>query len=297
MKRKYTFDHEYYTVKSGKKVDLKDYDPAYTSGLSDKKKAKKALEEDIDALTGAQELLWASNQQALLIIFQALDAAGKDSTIKHVMSGVNPQGCEVHSFKAPTEEEKKHHFLWRPERVLPAAGRIAIFNRSYYEEVLVVRVHPDFLKGQFLPPKFRGKDLKKIWEARYRDINTWEKLMVEQGICIIKFFLNVSKEEQKKRFLERLDKKEKNFKFSADDMKERAYWDDYQKAYADMLTATSTQWAPWYIIPADKKWFTRAIVADIITSRINKLKLKIPKLSEEALAGLQVARKELEEEG
>jgi PPK2 family polyphosphate:nucleotide phosphotransferase len=297
MKRKYTFDHEYYTVKPGNKVNLKDYDPAYTNGLSDKKDARKSLEEDIEALAEAQELLWASGQQALLIIFQAPDAAGKDSTIKHVMSGVNPQGCDVHSFKAPTEEEKKRHFLWRPEKVLPAAGKIAIFNRSYYEEVLVVRVHPDFLKGQFLPPKLRGKDLKKIWEARYRDINTWEKMMNEQGICIIKFFLNVSKEEQKKRFLERLDKPEKNYKFSAADIKERAYWDDYQKAYTDMITATSTKWAPWYIIPADRKWFTRAVVADIITSRINMLKLKIPKLPEEELAGLQVARKDLEEEG
>jgi PPK2 family polyphosphate:nucleotide phosphotransferase len=296
-KRKYTFDHEYYTVTPGKKVTLKDFDPAYTNGLSDKKEAKKALEEDIEALAGAQELLWASGKQALLIIFQALDAAGKDSTIKHVMSGVNPQGCEVHSFKAPNDEEKKHHFLWRPEKALPAAGRIAIFNRSYYEEVLVVRVHPDFLKGQMLPGKLLGKDLKKIWEARYRDINAWEKFMVEQGICIIKFFLNVSKEEQKKRFLERLDKKEKNFKFSADDVKERAYWNDYQKAYTDMLTATSTKWAPWYIIPADRKWFTRAIVADIITSRIKAMRLKIPKLSEEELAGLQEARKELEKEG
>jgi len=297
MKRKHTFDHEYFTVKPGKKVNLKDHDPGYTNGLSDKKEAKKALEEDRVALAEAQELLWASGQQALLIIFQALDAAGKDSTIKHVMSGVNPQGCEVHSFKAPSEEEKKHHFLWRPEKVLPAAGRIAIFNRSYYEEVLVVRVHPDFLKGQVLPLRLMGKDLKKIWDARYKDINAWEKLMHEHGICIIKFFLNVSKEEQKKRFLERLDKEEKNFKFSEDDIKERAYWDDYQKAYADMLTATSTKWAPWYVIPADKKWFTRAVVADIIISRIREMKLKIPTLSEEALAGLKEARKGLEEEG
>jgi PPK2 family polyphosphate:nucleotide phosphotransferase len=296
MKRKHTFDQAYYIVKSGEKVNLKDFDPDYTNGLSDKKEARKALEEDIESLAGAQELLWASGQRALLIIFQALDAAGKDSTIKHVMSGVNPQGCEVHSFKAPTDEEKKRHFMWRPERVLPAAGRIAIFNRSYYEEVLVVRVHPDFLKGQFLPPALRGKDLKKIWEARYRDINTWEKLRVEQGICIIKFFLNVSKDEQKKRFLERLDREEKNFKFSAADVKERAYWDDYQKAYTDMLTATSTKWAPWYVIPADKKWFTRAVVADVITSRINEMNLKIPKLSGEELAGLKEARKKLEEE-
>jgi PPK2 family polyphosphate:nucleotide phosphotransferase len=297
MKRKFTFDHSYYTVKPGKKIQLKDYDPAFTNSLSDKKEAKEALKEDKDALAEAQELLWASSQQAVLIIFQALDAAGKDSTIKHVMSGVNPQGCEVHSFKAPTEEEKKHHFLWRPDKVLPAAGRIAIFNRSYYEEVLVVRVHPDFLKGQLLPRKLKGKDLKKIWEARYKDINKWEKLMTEQGICIIKFFLNVSKEEQKKRFLERLEKPEKNYKFSAADVKERSFWKDYQKAYEDMLNTTSTVWAPWYVIPADKKWFTRAVVADIIASRINKLKLKIPKLSKEELAELQAAGKELEGEG
>ncbi|OFY56737.1 MAG: hypothetical protein A2Y87_13140, partial [Bacteroidetes bacterium RBG_13_46_8] len=283
MKRKYTFDHSYYTVKPGKKIQLKDHDPAFTNSLADKKEAKKTLKEDIEALAKAQELLWASGQQAVLVIFQALDAAGKDSTIKHVMSGVNPQGCEVHNFKAPSEEEKKRHFLWRPARVLPGAGRIAIFNRSYYEEVIVVRVHPDFLKGQLLPRKLRGKDLKKIWEARYKEINDWEKLMTEQGICIIKFFLNVSREEQKKRFLERLDKPEKNYKFSAADVKERSYWKDYHKAYEDMLNATSTRWAPWYIIPADKKWFTRAVVADIISSRINKLNLKIPKPSEEEL--------------
>jgi PPK2 family polyphosphate:nucleotide phosphotransferase len=296
MKRKHTFDHSYYTVKPGKKIQLKDYDPGFTNGLAEKKEAKKALTEDIEALAEAQALLWANGQQAVIIIFQALDAAGKDSTIKHVMSGVNPQGCEVHSFKAPSEEEKKRHFLWRPARVLPGAGRIAIFNRSYYEEVLVVRVHPDFLKGQLMPRKLRGKDLKKIWEARYKDIKEWEKQMTEQGICIIKFFLNVSKEEQKKRFLERLDKPEKNYKFSATDVKERSYWKDYQKAYEDMLNATSTQWSPWYIIPADKKWFTRAVVADIITARINQLRLKITRLSEEELDGLQEARKELEAE-
>jgi PPK2 family polyphosphate:nucleotide phosphotransferase len=296
MKSKHKFDHSYYTVKPGEKIRLKDYDPGFTNRLTDKKEAKKALREDIEALAEAQGLLWASAQQAVIIIFQALDAAGKDSTIKHVMSGVNPQGCEVHSFKAPSEEEKKHHFLWRPERVLPAAGRIAIFNRSYYEEVLVVRVHPDFLKGQLLPQKLRGKDMKNIWEMRYKEINTWEKLMTGQGICIIKFFLNVSKEEQKKRFLERLDKPEKNFKFSAADVKERSYWNDYQKAYEELLNATSTKWAPWYVIPADKKWFTRAVVADIIATRINQLNLKIPKLTEAEQAELQKARKELEAE-
>jgi PPK2 family polyphosphate:nucleotide phosphotransferase len=295
-KSKFVFDHTYYTVNPGRKVDLATYDPAYTDGLSDKKEAREALKEDIEALAEAQQLLWASGQQALLIIFQALDAAGKDSTIKHVMSGVNPQGCEVHAFKAPTEEEKKHHFLWRPEKVIPAAGRIAIFNRSYYEEVLVVRVHPDFLKGQVLPPTLREQDLKKIWASRYLDIRDWEKRMHRRGINIIKFFLNVSREEQKKRFLERLDKADKNYKFSAADIKERAYWNDYQKAYAEMLSATSTKWAPWYIIPADKKWFTRAVVADIITSRIKKMKLKIPRLPESERAALQAAREELEAE-
>jgi len=296
MSHKHTFDHLYYTVKPGKKIQLKNYDPGFTEGLADKKEAKKVLEEDKAALAEAQALLWASEQQAVIIIFQALDAAGKDSTIKHVMSGVNPQGCEVHSFKAPSEEEKKRHFLWRPARILPGAGRIAIFNRSYYEEVLVVRVHPDFLKGQLLPRKLRGKDVKKIWESRYKEIKDWEKQMTEQGICIIKFFLNVSKEEQRKRFLERLDKPEKNYKFSAADVKERAYWKDYQKAYEDMLNATSTRYSPWYVIPADKKWFTRTVVADIIAARINQLKLKIPKLSEEEMADLQEARKVLEKE-
>jgi len=296
MSHKHTFDHLYYIVKPGKKIQLKNYDPGFTEGLADKKEAKKALEEDQAALAEAQALLWASEQKAVIIIFQALDAAGKDSTIKHVMSGVNPQGCEVHSFKAPSEEEKKRHFLWRPARILPGAGRIAIFNRSYYEEVLVVRVHPDFLKGQLLPRKLRGKDVKKIWESRYKEIKDWEKQMTEQGICIIKFFLNVSKEEQRKRFLERLDKPEKNYKFSAADVKERVYWKDYQKAYEDMLNATSTRYSPWYVIPADKKWFTRTVVADIIAARINQLKLKIPKLSEEEMADLQEARKVLEKE-
>jgi PPK2 family polyphosphate:nucleotide phosphotransferase len=215
----------------------------------------------------------------VLVILQAMDAAGKDSTIKHVMSGVNPQGCTVFGFKAPSEEEKQHHFLWRPTRFLPGKGQITIFNRSYYEEVLVVRVHPSFLKGQWLPADINVNHPEQLWQRRYDEINEWEKSLSNQGISIIKFFLNVSKDEQKKRFIERLSKPEKNFKFSATDVQERAYWDDYQRAYEQMLGATSTEVAPWYVIPADKKWFTRAVVADIIASRIEALDLSIPPLS------------------
>jgi PPK2 family polyphosphate:nucleotide phosphotransferase len=225
-----------------------------------------------------------------------MDAAGKDGTIKHVMSGINPQGCDVYSFKAPTDEERKHHFLWRPMKVLPAAGRIAIFNRSYYEEVLVVRVHPEFLAGQVLPSNLKKENLKPLWKDRYRQINIFEQFMANNGTCIIKFFLNVSRDEQKKRFLERLDDKNKNWKFSAADIKERAHWDEYQQAYQEMLAATSTGNAPWYVIPADKKWFARALVADIISSRIGQMNLKFPKVSKEQMESLNEAKIMLMEE-
>jgi PPK2 family polyphosphate:nucleotide phosphotransferase len=277
---KHRFNLSDFKVKPQSIVDLDDFDPAWTNGIKDKEEAKEALQEDVDELSKAQEILWASGQKGVLIIFQALDAAGKDSTIKHVMSGVNPQGCSVNGFKAPSDEEKQHHFLWRPNRFLPAKGQIAIFNRSYYEEVLVVRVHPNFLKGQLLPQDFDANNIEKLWNRRYDDINQWEDSLNRQGITIIKFFLNVSKEEQKLRFLDRLDKPEKNFKFSAADLQERAFWNDYRYAYEHMLSATSTGVAPWYVIPADKKWFTRAVVADIITQRIEEMDLKIPKLSQ-----------------
>jgi PPK2 family polyphosphate:nucleotide phosphotransferase len=296
MANSHRLDHSPFIVPPGKKIRLGEYSPDFTDGFADKKAAEKALLEDVSELAAAQNLLWASKQYALIILFQALDAAGKDGTIKHVMSGVNPQGVNVYSFKAPTEEEKLHHFLWRPMRVLPARGLIAIFNRSYYEEVLVVRVHPEFLSSQWLPIELRGKDLKHTWQARYDEINTFEQALSNQNICFLKFFLNVSKQEQRKRFLERLNDPEKNWKFSLGDLRERAYWDEYQQAYEDMLSATSTRWAPWYIIPADKKWFARACVADIITSRIRQLDLKMPTVSDEERAALAEARRELENE-
>jgi PPK2 family polyphosphate:nucleotide phosphotransferase len=296
MGKTHRLDHESFVVRPGKPFQLKDHDPAFTAGFKDKAEAHKALLEDVSGLVEAQDLLWASKQYSVIIIFQALDAAGKDGTIKHVMSGVNPQGVCVSSFKAPTEEERLHHFLWRPMKAAPSRGQIAIFNRSYYEEVLVVRVHPDLLESQWLPHELHGKELKHLWRSRYDDINAFEEIGRHNNTCIIKFFLHVSKKEQRKRFLERLDKPEKNWKFSAADLRERAHWDEYQAAYEDMLNATSTEKAPWYVIPADRKWFTRACVADIITSRIRELNLKYPEMSEKDRAALEQAKVELETE-
>ena len=296
MATAHRLDHKPFLVPPGKKIRLKDFDPAYTAGFKDKDEAHEALLEDVSGLAAAQDVLWASRQYSIIVIFQALDAAGKDGTIEHVMSGVNPQGVNVHSFKAPSEEERLHHFLWRPTRVLPARGMINIFNRSYYEEVLVVRVHPEFLAKQWLQPDLRKKDLSQVWRTRYQEINAFEETLTSKYIRILKFFLNVSKKEQKERFLKRLDDPEKNWKFSAADVRERGYWDDYQQAYEDMLNATSTEASPWYIIPADEKWFTRACVADIITSQLQKLDLKYPTLSDEERAALAEARRELETE-
>jgi PPK2 family polyphosphate:nucleotide phosphotransferase len=290
-------DHRSFLVEPGANIRLRDYAPDYTGGIRDKAEAKMALLEDVSGLAAAQDLLWASKQYAIIIIFQALDAAGKDGTIKHVMSGVNPQGVFVHSFKAPSLEEKSHHFLWRPMRALPGSGNIAIFNRSYYEEVLVVRVHPEFLEDQWIPQELRQQVLSQLWKCRYDDINRFEQALARTNTIILKFFLNVSKEEQRQRFLERVDNPEKHWKFSAADIRERAYWDDYQQAYEDMLNATSTESAPWYIIPADKKWFTRACVADIIVSRIAKLELKYPEVNEKDLAALAEAQKQLLADG
>jgi PPK2 family polyphosphate:nucleotide phosphotransferase len=291
--KNHQLDHTPFLVRPGRKVKLKEYPPDYTAGFAGKREAKSALSEDVSALAAAQERLWASADRAVLIIFQALDAAGKDGAIKHVMSGVNPQGCDVYSFKAPSAEELRHHFLWRPVRYLPGRGRIAIFNRSYYEEVLVVRVHPAFLEPQWLARDDWRTSPRKLWNTRYQEINDFEKLLSDNGTCIIKFFLNVSKKEQKQRFLERLDNPEKHWKFSAADVRERGHWDDYQKAYEDMLSATSSSWAPWYIVPADKKWFTRACIADIVTTRIDELNLEFPTVSEDEKEGLSQARKQL----
>ncbi len=293
MPKTHRFDRARYRVEPGEPVNLDDLSTKAGDEFAKKSEAKRALEEDISMLSDAQALLWASGQYSVLILLQALDAAGKDGTIKHVMSGVNPQGCEVHSFKAPSDEELSHHFLWRPTRYLPARGRIGIFNRSYYEEVLVVRVHPKFLQPQRLPP---GVNEDNIWQSRFEDINAFEHALSRNGTCVIKFFLHLSKAEQKERFFERLNNPEKNWKFSAADLRERGYWDDYMHAYQEMLAATSTEHAPWYVIPADNKWFTRACVADIIAARIEELDLQPPTVSPDQLEQLQVARRELENE-
>lgn len=297
MAQSHRFDQTPFLVPPGKKISLANYDPAYTGQLKNVKHGLETLEEDISDLSDAQELLWSSKQQSLLIIFQAMDAAGKDGTIKHVMSGINPQGCDVYSFKAPTEEERLHHFLWRPERYLPQRGKIAIFNRSYYEEVLVVRVHPEFLTSEWIPEHLRDAPLEKVWEERFEDINSFERRISKNGITVIKFFLHLSKEEQRNRFLKRLSRPEKMWKFSMSDFKERAYWDEYQKTFEEMLNATSTEWAPWYVIPADNKWFARSVVADVITARIEKMNLKYPEVPKEKIAELESLRKRLEQEG
>ena len=286
-------------VKPGKKIHLKDYDTgwAQTKELKEfgkdevKARASVILQQNLEDLTQAQQLLYADDRYSLLIVFQAMDAAGKDGTIKHVMSGVNPQGCQVFSFKKPSSEDLDHNFLWRYMKSLPERGRIGIFNRSYYEDVLVVKVHPELLQN--LPDGKRGKS---FWAARYEDINAFERHLERNGTVILKFFLNVSRKEQKERFMERLEHPEKNWKFSAADLAEREHWDDYMEAYEDAINATSTEWAPWYIVPADNKWVMRAIVADIITSTLRDLDLKFPKITEAQLKTLAEARKKLEDE-
>ena len=292
----HVFEPGLFAVAPGKKFDLSKHDPGDTGGLKGKAEGKKALGDDVSDLAAAQELLWANGNRSVLIIFQALDAAGKDGSIKHVMSGVNPQGVDVSSFKAPNSDELKHHFLWRPMQKLPGRGRIAIFNRSYYEEVLVVRVHPEFLGAQVIPSRLEGKPLDELWTARFEEINAFEKHLADNDITVIKFFLHVSKAEQRDRFLDRLNDPGKLWKFSSADLKERGHWDDYQKAYEAALEATSTEHAPWYVIPADHKWYARAAIADIITSRIEALALKPPQPTEEQLVNVEKYRKALEEE-
>jgi len=275
-------------AKPGKKISLDDYDPDFTGGL-DKKKAGELLQRGVEELAAEQDKLYAQNTYGILIIFQAMDAAGKDGTIKHVMSGINPQGCQVWSFKAPSAEERDHDYLWRSMKALPERGRIGIHNRSYYEEVLVARVHPEILKSQQLPEN--KKQERDIWDERYDQIRCFERYLVDNGIIVLKFFLNVSKKEQKKRFLERIDNPEKNWKFSATDAKERAHWKDYMKAYEDAFTSTSTKWAPWYIIPADNKWFMRLAVAAIVYKTMKDLKLKYPDVTEAQKKDLQEAKR------
>jgi PPK2 family polyphosphate:nucleotide phosphotransferase len=289
---------ERFRVSAGKKVRLKDHDPGWAQpkelkGPDEKaikERAKEILEENLDQLAEAQNRLYADDRYAVLIVLQAMDAAGKDGIIKHVMSGVNPLGCQVFSFKRPSAEELDHNFLWRHMKRLPERGRIGIFNRSYYEDVVIVKVHPELLDQQKLP---RGKRGKEFWQERYEDINTFERHLTRNGTVILKFFLHVSKDEQKRRFLDRLERPEKNWKFSAADVAERAYWDKYMEAYEDALGATSTPWAPWYVVPADHKWVTRAIVAEILTSALGSLNLSYPEVRERDRAALAEAKARL----
>jgi PPK2 family polyphosphate:nucleotide phosphotransferase len=284
-----------YVVTSGKHFRLKDYDPADTHHLNseDKPEAKKWLEQGVSLLAEFQQVLYAQGTWGLLLIFQAMDAAGKDGTIKHVMSGVNPQGVQVHSFKSPSSEELAHDFLWRSSRCLPARGNIGIFNRSYYEEVLVVRVHPEFLQKQRLPDSVQDHH---FWKGRYEDISSLEHYLTRNGIAICKFFLHLSKKEQKRRFLERLNNQDKYWKFSAADLKERKYWDEYQDAYEKMIRNTASEYAPWVVVPADNKWFSRLLVVATIVDTLDRLNLEYPKLTPTELRELKESRRQLEKE-
>ena len=277
-----------YRVEKGKHFRLKDYDPADTGHWHSKEHAQEALLQGVASTVELQDRLYAQDNWAVLLIFQGMDAAGKDGVISHVMSGVNPQGCQVYSFKVPTETELQHDFLWRTTYSLPERGHIGIFNRSYYEEVLVVRVHPEILKSQKTPPSLVTK---RIWDERFEDICSFERHMTRSGTVIRKFFLNLSKKEQKRRFLERLEEPEKNWKFSAADIRERKYWDDYQDAYEDMIRNTATEDAPWYVVPADNKWFTRLVVSTALVETLESLDLSYPKVDPEKRKELDAAKK------
>jgi PPK2 family polyphosphate:nucleotide phosphotransferase len=288
-----------FRVEPGEKFRLKDYDPGWDGDdrvpkAERKEMAEKILSQDVSALSEAQELLYADNSWSLLVIFQALDAAGKDGAIKHVMSGINPQGCQVYSFKQPSAEELDHDFLWRCAKRVPERGRIGIFNRSYYEEVLIAKVHPAVLAAQKIPNVDPGD--AKFWERRYQSINNFEKHLARNGTAIVKFFLNVSKGEQRQRFLDRINEPAKHWKFSGGDVKERGFWNDYMRAYEECLAATSTSYAPWYVIPADKKWVTRAAVAIILTETIRSLDLQWPKVTPEQKKEIAEAKRKLERE-
>ena len=280
-----------YRVTNGGRFRLKDSNPDETRWADSKDEAQEMLEQGVERLAELQERLYADNRWSLLLIFQAMDAAGKDSTIKHVMRGVNPQGCQVYSFKAPSAEELDHDFLWRAARCMPERGRIGIFNRSYYEETLVVRVHPELLAAQKLPDPLVTD---KIWRQRFEDINAYEQYLTRNGVVIRKFFLNVSKDEQRKRFLARLDDPAKNWKFAMGDVRERGHWDDYMKAYEDAIRHTSTPHAPWYVVPADHKWFSRLVVASAIVETLEELDLKYPTVDANKRRELTKVRAELE---
>ena len=280
-----------FCVTKGKDFRLRHFDPSDTLGLKmDKQEAAGLLQRGSEWLAMEQGILYAQDSWSLLLVFQAMDAAGKDGTIKHVMGPINPQGCDVFSFKQPSDEELSHDFLWRYSKKVPQRGRIGIFNRSYYEEVLVVRVHQELLKAQKMPPKLVDKG---IWNERLADITRFEDYLTRQGVVILKFYLNLSRKEQKKRFMERLDKPEKNWKFSASDVRERRYWDDYMHAYEEAIQATASKHAPWFVVPADNKWFTRLVVAAAIVAAVEKLDLEYPKVTPEQKKDLAAARAEL----
>ena len=285
---------EKFLVPENAKLKLAEHATDFTGDYTEKKQAEKDLEKNVERLAKLQDVLWAENRHALLIIFQAMDAAGKDGAIKHVMSGLNPQGVHVSSFKQPSAEELDHDYLWRSMKQLPERGRIGIFNRSYYEDVLIVRVHPQILQCKQLPEKIKSD--KNIWQKRFGQIRNFENYLAENGIHTLKFFLHVSKDEQKERFLARINTPEKNWKFSAADAKERKFWDEYMKAYADAIEHTSTKNAPWYVVPADNKWFTRLAISEIIIKKLKSLNLEYPTVSEAHLQSLQEAKVMLEAE-
>lgn len=286
--------YEEFRVASGGKFDLKKHRTDATGAYTEKQPAKRDLETNTKRLAELQEKLYAQNVHALLVIFQAMDAAGKDGTIQHVLSGVNPQGCHVVSFKQPSAEELDHDYLWRSMRQLPERGKIGIFNRSYYEEVLVVRVHPEVFSRQQLPEE--TKNDKRVWERRFREIRHFEDYLTDNGVQVLKFFLNVSKAEQKKRFLSRIEEPEKHWKFSAADVRERRFWDDYQRAYAEAIAATASEKSPWFVIPADNKWFMRTAVSEIICQRLESMNLNYPQISALAMKELLEAKTALEAE-
>jgi PPK2 family polyphosphate:nucleotide phosphotransferase len=297
-------EEEDFKISPGKKISLKDYDsgwtPKWAKNLEEKEGKKAVKEQALDILEGnrqklieMQELFWASGTYSMLIVLQGMDGAGKDSVIAHVMSGVNPQGCEVTGFKTPTEDELNHDFLWRQVKALPEKGKIGIFNRSYYEDVLIVKVHPEILKKAKLPADLVGKN---FWPQRYEDINMFERHLIRNGTLVLKFFLHISRKEQKQRLLARLEDPDKQWKFSFSDLLERQKWKDYMEAYEEMLNQTSSEWAPWYVIPSDKKWVTHASVSEIIVSQIKKLSLKYPVLTKEQSEALEKAKAELENE-
>lgn len=286
-----------FLVEPKTKVKLADYNPAYKDGFESEKDAAKQLDDDIKRLRKLQEKMYADDRYSVLLVFQAMDAAGKDGTIKHVMSGLNPQGCQVYSFKHPSNEEYDHDFLWRHYKALPERGRIGIFNRSHYENVLICKVHPQYVLSERLPNINSVDDInEEFWQKRYKQIRRFEKNITQNGTVILKFFLHLSKDEQRNRFLERIDNPEKNWKFSFGDINERNYWDEYQTAYEDALSNTSLDDAPWYIVPADNKWFTRAAIANIIADKLESLDLSFPDLPKEEKDKLAAARQQLTNE-